>query len=304
VSAISGRGTGDLLDQVVEKLPPPYIPDRIEEEMQPLRVAIVGRPNVGKSSLLNAIIGEERSIVSNLSGTTRDAVDTEFTAPDGTKYILVDTAGMRRRARVAGSDDGAEELSVKRSLQAIARADCVVMMMDAVEGVTVQDYRLAELIAKEGRACTICVNKWDMVEDRSEKAQQAFAEDVKAQLRPVEWAEIVFTCAKTGARCDKVLGLVSKCGAEHSRRISTATINMVLTEATNWRAPPSLRSGKKARILYGTQAAVRPPTFVLFCNDSRLVAEDYKRFLERQIRENVGFQGSPIRLLWRSKETS
>ncbi|CAG9467784.1 unnamed protein product [Pedinophyceae sp. YPF-701] len=303
VSAISGSGTGDMLDAVAAELPPPRIagPEDIEVEAAPLRVAIVGRPNVGKSSMLNAIVGEERAIVSEMSGTTRDAIDTEWTTPDGTKYTLVDTAGMRRRARVADSDDGAEELSVQRSLNAIQRADTVVLLIDAVEGVTVQDFRLAERIAEEGRACVVCVNKWDMIADRSSKAQKLYEEDLRAQLRPVNWAEVVFTCAKTGARCNTVLDAASRAGREHNRRINTATINMVIQEATAWRSPPSARSGKAARILYGTQAAVRPPTFVMFCNDPKLIGDDYRRYMERQLRENVGFPGTPLRILWRGR---
>lgn len=302
VSAISGSGTGDLLDGLVSRLPEPRLPGEGEDDpTAPLRVAIVGRPNVGKSSLVNAIVGQERTIVSEMSGTTRDAIDTEFKGPDGRPYVLVDTAGIRKRTAVATSPDGAEALSVDRAFRAISRADVVVLVLDVNEGVTVQDFRLAERIAEEGKACIVVANKWDaMKKDTNTMIEKE--KDFRAQLRPIEWAPIVFTSAKSGQRVLRVLEAAKLAGEEHKKRVPTATLNMVVGDATHWRAPPTGRTtGKKGRVYYATQAAVRPPAFVFFVNDPKLFTEDYRRYLERQLRENIGFPGSPIKLFYRGK---
>jgi len=305
VSAISGTGSGDLLDAVVAGLPP-LRDDAMEENPgRPTRVAIVGRPNAGKSSLLNAIVGKERAIVSELSGTTRDAVDTEFEGPDGCPWILVDTAGMRKRSSVASSSDGAERLSVHRSLNAVRRADVVILVLDgSLAGVTQQDFRLAELIEEEGRACVICVNKWDLVQ-KDTSTMKRFRETVLEQLRPVGNAEVVFCSAKTKRRVPAVLEAAARAADEHARRVPTATLNLVVREIVAFRQPPSVRGAtRRGRVYFATQAATRPPTFVLFCNDPRLITDDYRTYVLRRLRENLGFPGTPLRVLWRGRSVS
>lgn len=305
VSAISGSGTGELLDKVVSSLPPPNYSDMSnEEEDATVSVAIVGRPNVGKSSLLNALAGKERSIVSPMAGTTRDAIDTDIVAPNGKQYKLIDTAGVRRRASIASTKDGAEPLSVERAFRAVRRAEVAVLVVDATEGITQQDYRLAEYIAEQGRACVVVVNKWDAVPAKTGTTLADFELNVRSQLRPVEWANIVFTSAKTGQRVLRVLDAAEAAAEEHRRRVTTATLNMVIRDATGWRLPPSSGMGRRGRVYYGTQAGIKPPTFVLFCNDPKLFGEDYRKYMERQFRENVGFPGTPLRLYWRGKTSS
>lgn len=300
VSAISGSGTGDILDAAVKGLPPPLGYDNIEEAKVPISMAIIGRPNVGKSSLLNSLVGKERSIVSSMAGTTRDAIDTDVETSDGRRFKLIDTAGVRKRASIASGKDGAEPLSVERAFHAVRRAEVAVLVIDASEGVTQQDFRLSEYIAAEGRACVVVVNKWDKV-PKTDHTLADFEANVRAELRPIEWANIVFTSALTGQRVKRVLDAATAAAEEHRRRITTATLNMVIQDATGWRAPPSTGSGRRGRVYYGTQAGVKPPTFVLFCNDPKLFPEDYKKFMERQFRENIGYPGSPIRIFWRGK---
>lgn len=302
VSAISGSGTGEVLDSIVANLPPPPSADSaVVEEETSISLAIIGRPNVGKSSILNSLVGAERSIVSDMAGTTRDAIDIDIVSPDGQEFKLIDTAGVRRRASVAATKDGAEPLMVERSFRAIRRAEVAVLVIDATEGITQQDFRLAEYIAAEGRACVIAVNKWDLVPDKNNSTLADFEANVRAQLRPIEWANIVFTSAKTGQRVKRILEAATAAAEEHRRRITTATLNLVLQDASAWRAPPSTGSGRRGRVYYGTQAGIKPPTFVLFCNDPLLFADDYKKYMERQFRENVGFPGTPLRLYWRGK---
>ncbi len=302
VSAISGTGTGEVLDAIVSNLPPPPSADSaVVNEETSISLAIIGRPNVGKSSILNSLVGAERSIVSDMAGTTRDAIDIDIVSPDGQEFKLIDTAGVRRRASVAATKDGAEPLMVERSFRAIRRAEVAVLVIDATEGITQQDFRLAEYIAAEGRACVIAVNKWDLVPDKTNSTLADFEANVRAQLRPIEWANIVFTSAKTGQRVKRILEAATAAAEEHRRRITTATLNLVLQDASAWRAPPSTGSGRRGRVYYGTQAGIKPPTFVLFCNDPLLFADDYKKYMERQFRENVGFPGTPLRLYWRGK---
>lgn len=300
VSAISGTGAADLLDEVVKGLPAPPGYDDIEESKIPISMAIIGRPNVGKSSLLNALVGKERSIVSSMAGTTRDAIDTDITIPDGRSFKLIDTAGVRKRASIASGKDGAEPLSVERAFHAVRRAEVAVLVIDATEGVTQQDFRLSEYIAEEGRACVLVINKWDKI-PKTEATLPDFEANVRAELRPVEWANVVFTSALTGQRVFKVLDAATAAAEEHRRRITTATLNMVIQDATGWRSPPSTGSGKRGRIYYGTQAGVKPPSFVFFCNDPKLFPDDYKKYMERQFRENIGYPGSPLRFFWRGK---
>lgn len=304
VSAISGTGTGDLMERVVQALPPPGSVEKREREV-PFAVAIVGRPNVGKSSMVNAITGSKRAIVSDMSGTTRDAVDTEVMLPDGTPMRLVDTAGIRRRAKVASSADGAEPMSVVRAIRAIRRTDVVALMLDATAGVTAQDFKIAELAAAEGRAVVLVINKWDAVPNKTQDSMREAELDVKEQLRPVTWAKCIFTSATQGKNVAKVLKACLEADEIHRKRVPTATLNMVVNEATAWKAPPSIRgTNKKPKIYYATQAAIRPPTFIFFCNDGRLIGDDYKRYLERSLRENIELEGTPIRLYFRGKAGS
>mmetsp|Transcript_429 Transcript_429/g.1066 ORF Transcript_429/g.1066 Transcript_429/m.1066 type:complete len:654 (+) Transcript_429:34-1995(+) len=300
ISAITGSGTGEMLDALVQSLPPPK-GGELEEAEPPLSIAIVGRPNVGKSSLLNAICGEERVIVCDMSGTTRDAVDTEVTLASGAKLKLVDTAGIRKRTKVADSADSSEALSVERALNAMRRADVVVAIVDASEGITQQDFRLTEMAANEGRAVVVVVNKWDKVDTRL-WTEERYIEDVRGQLRHVGWASVVCTSAHKGRAVDQVVEAIVAAGEQHRRRVSTATLNLVIREATAWKAPPTQRrSLKKGRIYYATQAAMRPPTFVFFVNSPSLISDDYRRYMERALRDNIGLSGTPLRLLWRGK---
>ena len=310
VSALSGTGTGELLDAALAALPAfrrgvadglPGVPAGGEGADEPLAVAIVGRPNVGKSSLLNAIVGEPRSVVSAVSGTTRDAVDTRHELPDGRRFVLVDTAGVRRRMKVEGGKDAAEQASVKQSLKAIHRADVAVLVLDACEGSTTQDFRLAEQIVQHGCACVLVVNKWDLYPDKTSTSTVEYAAGLKANLWSVEWAGVVFTSATTRQRVHKVLDAVTAAGAEHRRRLTTSTMNMVVQDSVSWRSPPMAPSGKAGKIYYCTQAAASPPTFVFFVNDPRVFTDDYRLYLERQLRKAIGFPGTPIRLLWRGK---
>ena len=303
VSAISGTGTGELLDNMCATLPPPpqvSEDENAEEEDIPVTVAIIGRPNVGKSSLLNGLAGEARSIVSDFSGTTRDSIDTlvedKYT---GRKFTLIDTAGIRRRTQVKSGTDGAEKLSVGRALQAMKRADVVVLVIDGTEGPSQQDFVLAERATQEGCAIVLCINKWDLV-DKDTHTMNKYTDDMRLKLRVFEYAEIVYTSALTGQRIQKILDAAQVASENHRKRLTTATLNSVVQEATLWKLPPS-RNSRKGKIYYITQASIRPPTFVFFVNDPKLFPDTYRRYMERQLRENIGFPGTPIRLLWRGK---
>mmetsp|Transcript_3511 Transcript_3511/g.15647 ORF Transcript_3511/g.15647 Transcript_3511/m.15647 type:complete len:811 (-) Transcript_3511:963-3395(-) len=305
VSAISGTGTGELLDGLVAALPPPSPEDldpswKDEEGDGPLKVAIIGRPNVGKSSLLNQLAGDARSIVSDYSGTTRDTIDSDVIGADGEKYTLIDTAGIRRRTSVAASKDAPESLAVGRALQAMRRADIVVLVIDAEEGPSQQDFVLAERAAvQEGCALVLCVNKWDRI-DKDTYSMNEYTKTLRSKLRVFEWASVVYTSALTGQRVQKVLRAAAEASVHHRKRLSTATLNSVIQEATLWKSPPS-KAGRKGRVYYVTQASTRPPTFVFFVNDPKLFPDTYKRYMERSLRDNIGFPGSPIRILWRGK---
>jgi len=293
ISSIHGSGTGDLLDQVVSYLPPA---SDSPEDTEEIKVAIIGRPNVGKSSLLNAFTGQERSIVSPIAGTTRDAIDTVVQRGEQ-KYRLIDTAGIRRKKHV---EYGVEFFSINRAFKAIARSDVVLLVIDATEGVTDQDQKLAGRIAEEGRACVVVVNKWDLVE-KDHHTIYGYEKATRDQLLPVEFAPIIFVSARTGQRVSKILDLVDTAATQHRRRVATAVLNEALSEAVAWHSPPVSRGGKQGKIYYCTQVATHPPAIVLFVNDPLRFNDNYRRYIEKQFRQNLGFAGTPLKLMWRGK---
>ncbi len=301
VSAIHGGGTGDLLDQLITYLPPVSdLPDTPE-----IKVAIVGRPNVGKSSLLNALTGENRAIVSPISGTTRDAIDmvVERTGDpekglEGKTYRLIDTAGIRKKKNV---EYGPEFFGINRAFKAIRRSDVVLLVIDALDGVTEQDQKLAGRIAEEGRAAVVVVNKWDAINKDSYTIYE-YEKLVQDRLHFMEWAQLIFVSALTGKRVEKILDLVDAAAVNHRRRVTTSVINEVLEDAVSWHTPPTSRSGRQGKIYYGTQVASQPPTIALFVNEPQRFNENYRRYIERQFRQHLDFTGTPIRLLWRGKK--
>ncbi|XP_074579297.1 uncharacterized protein LOC141835820 isoform X2 [Curcuma longa] len=302
ISAISGTGTGELLDLVCSELKATEALDNVEAEENYIpSIAIVGRPNVGKSSILNALVGEERTIVSPISGTTRDAIDTEIAGPDGQKYKLIDTAGIRRRATVASAGSTTEALSVNRAFRAIRRTDVVALVIEALACITEQDVRIAERIEREGKGCIVVVNKWDTIPKKNQQTTSYYEQDVREKLRLLDWAPIVYSTAITGRSVDKIIAAVAMVEKERTRRLGTSILNQVVQEAVAFKPPPRTRGGKRGRIYYNTQAAIRPPTFVFFVNDAKLFPETYRRYMEKQLRKDVGFPGTPIRLLWRSR---
>jgi GTP-binding protein len=293
VSAIHGAGTGDLLDKVIGFLPAVEL---LEGE-EPIQLAIIGRPNVGKSSLLNAVCGEKRAIVSPIRGTTRDTIDTTLER-EGKTWKLLDTAGIRRRRSV---NYGPEFFGINRSFKAIERSDVCVLVIDALDGVTEQDQRLAGRIEEDGRACVVVVNKWDAIEKDSHTLP-AMERELRAKLYFLDWAPMLFTSALSGQRVQAIFPLALLAVEQHRRRVTTSVVNEVLKEALSWRTPPSSRGGRQGRLYYGTQVSVRPPSFTLFVNDPKLFGDTYRRYVERQIREGLGFEGTPLRLFWRGKQ--
>ena len=293
ISAIHGSGTGELLDQLNTYLP------AIEDipETDEIKVAIVGRPNVGKSSLLNSLVGENRMIVSPISGTTRDAIDTVIERDEQT-YRLIDTAGIRKKKNV---EYGPEFFGVNRAFKAIRRADVVLLIIDAVDGVTEQDQKLVGRIVEEGRACVLVVNKWDAVEKDSYTIYD-YEKLLKERLHFIDWTEMIFVSALSGQRVEKILELVKKAADAHKRRVPTAVINEVLEEAIRWHSPPTSRQGRQGKIYYGTQVSSQPPSIALFVNEAKRFDDNYRRYVERQFRQQLGFVGTPIRLFWRSKK--
>ena len=293
VSAIHGHGTGDLLDWCLEQFPE----DAWEEDTdEVIKVAIVGKPNVGKSSLLNQILGEERVIVSNVAGTTRDAIDSPFENETG-KYCFIDTAGMRRKSRV---DDIIEKYSNMRTISAIDRADVCLILIDANEGVTEQDTKIAGLVHEAGKAAIIVVNKWDAVEDKQTNTMRDKEIGVRQGLSYMTYAPVVFLSALTGARVDKLFQVIQDVHKQNTSRITTGALNSVLADATSRVQPPSDK-GRRLKIYYMTQAGTKPPHFVIFCNDARLFHFSYQRYLENQIRETFGLEGTPIRMIVRER---
>ncbi len=292
-SAVHGHGTGDLLDWCLEQFPDE---EEEDEEDETIKVAIVGKPNVGKSSLLNRILGEERVIVSNVAGTTRDAIDSYFENETG-KYCLIDTAGMRRKSKV---DDAIERYSNMRSINAIERADVCLILIDANDGVTEQDTKIAGLVHEAGKAAIIVVNKWDAVEDKETNTMRDKEAAVKDGLSYMPYAPVVFLSALTGQRVDKLFPLIQEVHKQNTSRITTGALNSVLAEATARVQPPSDK-GRRLKIYYMTQASTKPPHFVIFCNDARLFHFSYQRYLENQIRDVFGLEGTPIRITIRQK---
>ena len=292
VSAVHGHGTGDLLDACVKSFPEPT---EEEEEDDRIKVAIIGKPNVGKSSLLNQILGVERVIVSNVAGTTRDAIDSDFENQYG-KYCFIDTAGMRRKSKV---DDAIEKFSNLRTISAIDRADVCLILIDANEGVTDQDTKIAGLAHEAGKACIIVVNKWDLV-DKETNTMDKKTDEIRRDLSYMTYAPVLFISAKTGQRVDKLYQLINEVAAQSAMRVTTGMLNDILEDATA-RVQPPTDKGRRLKIYYMTQVGVKPPHFVAFCNDARLFHFSYQRYLENQLRAVFGLMGTPIKLTIRQK---
>ena len=292
VSSVHGMGTGDLLDAVYPHFPPEETAD---EEADVIKVAVIGRPNAGKSSLVNCIAGEERSIVSDVAGTTRDAIDTRVHNQYG-DFIFIDTAGLRRKSRV---DDAIEKYSILRARMAVERADVCVIMIDGVEGFTEQDSKVAGLAHEQGKACIIAVNKWDAVE-KTDKTMDAMRKKLMDDFSFMPYAPFIFLSAKTGQRVERLFELIHFVSQQNSMRISTGMLNDVLAQATA-RVQPPTDKGKRLKIYYMTQVSTNPPTFVFFVNRAELFHFSYQRYLENQLRETFGLEGTPVRFIVREK---
>ena len=292
VSAINLMNLGDLLDEVLKHI---QTNPSEEDGDDVIHIALVGRPNVGKSSMTNALLGQERVIVSNVPGTTRDSIDTHWSY-EGTPFVLIDTAGMRRKAKV---DIPVERYSVVRALRAVDRSDVAVLMLDGTEGVTEQDKKIAGYVHEAGKGCIIVVNKWDLIEKDS-KTSQKFEEDIRRELAFLQYAPILFASALTKQRIHRLADMVKFVSEQQHMRVSTSVLNELLEDAqlTN---PPPAKGGKLLKIYYMTQASVQPPTFILFVNEPSLMHFSYERFLENKLRETFGFEGTPIRLIIRGK---
>ncbi len=293
LSSIHGTGTGDMLDAVIESLPD--IPVGEEEDEDTINVAVIGKPNAGKSSLINRILGDDRLIVSDIAGTTRDAIDTRFENEHG-KYNFIDTAGIRRKSKV---NDRIEQFSVIRAKTAVERANVCIILIDASKGITEQDEKIAGIAHEAGKACIIAVNKWDSVEKDNDSVN-SFTKDVYDALSYMTYAPILFISAKTGQRVDKLFELINYVHNQTTMRVTTGMLNDVLADAVNRVQPPSDK-GRRLKIYYMTQSSVAPPTFVTFCNDSELFHFSYQRYLENCLRKTFGFRGTPIRIVVRQK---
>ena len=292
VPAVHGHGTGDLLDECVKYFPPE---GEDEEDDDRIQVAVIGRPNVGKSSLTNKILGQQRTIVSNIAGTTRDAIDSYFENETG-KYVFIDTAGMRKKAKV---DEAIERYSVLRAQMAIERADVCLILIDAQDGVTEQDTKVAGMAHEAGKASIIVVNKWDLIE-KDGKTMDKMREDVRRDLSYMPYAPILFISAATGQRVDRLFELIQYVNNQAATRITTGMLNSVLADAQT-RVQPPTDKGRRLKIYYMTQTGIKPPHFVCFCNDARLFHFSYQRYLENQIRSVFGLEGTPIKMTIRQK---
>ncbi len=294
ISATNMLGLGDLLDEMVKHFPKD---EQVEdEEEHTIQIAVVGRPNVGKSSLVNRILGQERSMVSGIAGTTRDAIDTAF-ARDGQRYNIIDTAGIRRKRAI--EEESIERYSIVRALAAVRRCDVALIVINAEDGVTEQDTKVAGYVHDEGKAAIIVVNKWDALE-KDTNTMEAFRKKVIEDLKFMDYAPVLFISALTGQRVPKVLESVREVYGQTSRRITTGLLNDILADATTALQPPYI-SGRRLKIYYATQQSVCPPTFVLFVNDEKLMHFAYQRYLENQFRKSFGFEGTPIRFILRNK---
>lgn len=293
ISSANKLGLGEMLDVVISHFPKDNV---LEEEDERIRVAIVGKPNVGKSSIINKLLGENRLIVSDIAGTTRDAVDTEVTY-QGREYVFIDTAGIRRKNKVK---EDLEHYMIIRTVGAVERADVVVLVIDAVEGVTEQDAKIAGIAHDRGKAVIIAVNKWDAIE-KDDKTIYRFAEKVRNILSFMQYAEIIFISAKTGQRLPKLYETIDMVSENHAMRVQTGVLNEIMAEAVAMQQPPSDK-GKRLRLYYITQASVKPPTFVIFVNDKELMHFSYTRYIENQIRHTFGFRGTPLRFIIRERK--
>jgi len=292
VSSVNAKGIGDVLDEIYEHLPEK---DLDEDEEDLIKVAVIGKPNVGKSSLINKILGQDRVIVSNIAGTTRDAIDTEYKNEFG-NYVFIDTAGIRRKNKV---EENIEKYSVIRSLLAVERADVCILMLDATEGVTSQDAKIAGEAHEAGKGIIIVVNKWDEVEKDNQTIEE-YKKDIYNKLSYLLYAPILFVSAKTGQRVNKLFELINMVASQNALRVSTSVLNDVLSEAITIMQPPTDK-GKRLKIFYMTQASTKPPTFVIFVNDKELFHFSYERYLLNQIRKEFGLTGTPIRMIVREK---
>lgn len=294
VSSVHGHGTGDLLDEVLKHLPKEYLDDS-EDEDDYIKVAVIGKPNVGKSSLVNSIIGEERMIVSDIAGTTRDATDS-FVENDFGKFMFIDTAGLRRKSKI---DDAVERYSALRTDMAVERADVCVIMIDALEGFTEQDSKVAGKALEAGKGCIIAVNKWDAYE-KDGKTMDSYRKQLMKDFSFMSFAPIIFISAKTGQRIDRLYELIKFVDTQNAMRIKTGRLNEILAAAT-LRVQPPTDKGKRLKIYYMTQTSTRPPTFVFFVNNAELFHYSYQRYLENQIREVYGLEGTPVRFIIRER---
>ena len=294
ISAVHGHGTGDILDECVDLFPPK---SKEDEEDDSIRVAVIGKPNAGKSSLINSILGETRVIVSDVAGTTRDAIDTPFENESG-KYVFIDTAGIRRKSKISGN---IEKYSVLRAQIAIERSEVCVIMIDARDGVTEQDTKVAGLAHEAGKASIIVVNKWDLIE-KDTNTMDKMRRDILRDLSYMSYAPVLFISALTGQRVERLFELINYVNNQAAMRITTGTLNELLSDATA-RVQPPTDKGRRLKIFYMTQASVRPPTFVCFCNDTELFHFSYRRYLENQIRSVFGLEGTPIRMIIRERES-